>query len=176
MNNEEIDKIPEPENSGVEATQIVASPIEIQPLIRGAPSGGISHYPLTDAIREISESGVRGQAGMILLQAFTKRLESDLSETKQEKNEGLAEVKKWKEDYYDEKEKGAVLRERLRISDRVKILQNIFITLGGMVVGVAVPNLRSEQNAWAIAGIILGACLLLIGWFFPFRSREEVSR
>lgn len=67
-----------------------------------------------------------------------------------------------------------MLTERLKSSERLNVLKNILLTLGGIVLGVAAPNLALKENGWAIAGIILGLALLLGGWFLPFRFKQEV--
>lgn len=173
MTNEQTDKIdklpPEPEKTGVDPTQEFA-PFDIK-ASKGSAPGGISQSPLTDAIREISQGG----GPMILLEKFCQRVELDLSEVKREKNEALSDGRKWKDAYYAEREGCAVLKERLKGSERLNILKNILLTLGGIFVGIAAPNLTLEKNGWAIAGTILGFLLLFGGWFLPFRSKEEVS-
>jgi hypothetical protein len=172
MTSEETDKIeklpPEPEKTGVEPTQDHGE-IEIKSL-KGSAQGGISQSPLTDAIREISQ----GAGPMILLEKFCQRVESDLLEVKEERNGASTEAEKWKDLYYAEKEKCAVLKESVKGSGGLKILKSIFLTLGGVVVGVAGPNLTLKENGLAIAGTILGLLLLFAGWFLPFRSKEEV--
>lgn len=177
MSTEETEKLPpEPETSGTDKTQLTSSSSQFPLVVRGSAAGAISNYPLTDAIKEISEGGVRGQAGMMLLYASTQRLESDLLQMRHERNEASADAKKWKENYHNEKEKCAVQKEKLHNLSKTKILQQILITSGGIIAGFGASKITTSQSIWPIISLIFGLCLLLLGWISSLISEEETKQ
>jgi len=166
---------PEPEKTGVEPIQSTP-PNEVYQLKPARLSaGGIGHYPLTEAIREISESGVRGQAGMLLLFASTQRLESDLLVVRQEKDNAVKELNAMKINFFEKKEIVEVLKERLNSVRKLRLTQNVMITLGGMIAGTAASLLKANNIGWPIAGIVLGGFLLFAGWYGFHDEKEEVK-
>ncbi|MEW6520037.1 MAG: hypothetical protein AB1461_11540 [Thermodesulfobacteriota bacterium] len=174
--NAEPDKLPpEPEVTGVKPVQLKSSSDEWASKTEGASPGGIGHYPLTEAIREISEGGVRGQAGMLLLYASTQRLESDLLTVRQERDSAFTELNKLRERFFEKKEAVEVLKERIVSFKQNRLAQNIMITLGGIVGGNAVTFFRSDNVGWPLAAIVLGAGLLFCGWFGCNDKRKEVE-
>jgi hypothetical protein len=126
--------------------------------------GGIGQYPVTSALKELVDAGVRGQSGMVLLYTLIQKLESDLKETRDEVKELRNEAEKWKTDYYTVKQEKAVLDGQLTELKRHRTLQNIIITLGGIVEGVAVPYLISQPTGASVAVALLGLILLMLGW------------
>lgn len=175
MNIESEKLPPEPEMTGVEPVQFKSTKDGWTPQSVSPSVGGIGHYPLTEAIREISEGGVRGQAGMLLLYASTQRLESDLFTVRQERDNAIAELNTMQEWYYSKKEIVEVLKERLMSVKKLRRTQNVLITIGGIVAGTATSILKADNLGWPIAGILLGVCLLFAGWFGLNDNRKEVE-
>lgn len=166
---------PEPEQSGVEPSQTKATEEQSESLVRVSSSQGISQYPITEALREISESsGVRGQAGMVLLLASTQSLESQVFQLRQEKIEALKAADRWREGFHAKKERTSVLHERLGALRRLKDLKQIVATLGALVVGVAGSRLTADLTGGAIAAAVLGVLLLLASWW-PVSGPKEDS-
>lgn len=166
---------PEPEQTGVEPVQIKPSKDDREMKMLSPSVGGIGHYPLTEAIREISEGGVRGQAGMLLLYASTQRLESDLLIVRQERDSAIKEMNTMKDSYFAKKELVEILRERLTSIKTLRTTQNVMITLGGVVTGTAASFLKTDNLGWPIAGILLGICLLWGGWYGSHDKDKEVG-
>lgn len=162
---------PEPEKPGSDGTQSASSVEESKQIIKSKSIGGLSPYPFSDALRDISELGVRGQSGMVLLYAVIKRLESDLDEAREERKKSHDEAQDWRSKYHAASVENAVLRERLGGEERIKLLQNILITLGGIVLGVAIPNLNGQSFGLAFSSVLLGLLLLVGGWLWPLRRK-----
>lgn len=170
---EKIEALPKPEESGTDATQEKAIEVISEPAMRGIPPGSITQYPLTSALRAISEIGIKGQSAMVLLAAGTARLESDLADERNDRKKASQEADRWKDKFHEESQTNAVLREKLKSYEHAKRPQNVLLTLGGIVTGIAVPNLLKDVTGSWIALTLLGACLLLIGWILPRTVRKE---
>jgi hypothetical protein len=128
--------------------------------------------PLSSTIQTLQEAGVRGQAGMALLQVITGRLESDLAIARDEIVALRAELREIQRFYYEERERAGVLRERLKTTGQLRWVQGIAIALGGVVGGIAGGHLSDGKPGYAYAGILLAAVLLLVG-FVPLKSSED---
>jgi hypothetical protein len=137
---------------------------EVRTLAQVEVVGGIGQYPVTNALRDLIDAGVRGQSGMVLLYTLIQKLESDLKESRDEIKELRQEVDKWRTDYYATKQNNAVFVEQLSDLKKTRKLQNIMITLGGIVIGVATPYLITQRTGASIAAALLGFVLLVVGW------------
>src|SRR5437879_4471494 len=135
----------EPERSGAELTQRQASEEEVAALLRSPATGGIVEYPLSDALGQVSEQGVRGHAGMLLLNAFVRHGEGKLFQLRGERDEELRRLNQCQESLHECQSTNAVLNERFLSFSRISLLQSVFITIGSLVLGVSVPIAIEKQ-------------------------------
>jgi hypothetical protein len=148
-------------------------PVE-QPIAVHTDTGGLQQYPASDAVRFAAESGmVRNQAAKILLQSLVQLRETDLADTRQERRLAREEGDRYKENFFKEQTKSAVLAERLRGDLNMKKLQNAIITLGGALLGVGLQPLLAAFSMGYFLVALLGLLLLLIGWFYPNEKKEQ---
>lgn len=175
MNNSEQSELPpEPEESGVEELQ-QTSDKEDEPgtAVAVSEGSGIAQVPLTDAVQDYMDSGIRGQAAMAFLYVHIQQLERSLKETRDELDEVRGELKDSRSSLATERQTTAVLRERLRGVQDASTLRNVMLTLGGLLGGAGLPQLALGITGWAIGALALGGLLLLGGWILPFRRTEE---
>jgi hypothetical protein len=163
---------PEPSDTGVAPEQKATPLADSQALIPSQLGGGLEAIPLSSAIREVIEGGVRGQAAMVLLLSSTRHLEKDLNDARQEGKDARHEASRWREEFYSQRQRVAVLEERVTNAMNIAPLQSLLMTIGGVVLGVAVPFLEKSLG-WSVAGIALGAVLLMGGWRLRFKGKEE---
>jgi len=137
-------------------------------------SGGLQQYPVADAVRIAAETGlIRNQGAKLLLQSLVQLREVDLADARKERGFAREEVEKYKEDFFNERTKSAVLTERLRGDLRLKKMQNVMITLGGIMLGAGLAPLLAAFSAVYCAVAVLGLVLLIAGWYYPTDSKEE---
>jgi hypothetical protein len=164
---------PEPEHSGTKADQSKSLVEQDKYQPEGIASGGLAQFPLTTVVQAISELGIKGHSAMALLFASTKRLESDLLEERKEKASSISELNSFKEKYFQEKENNAVLKERVTSAQRLKTLQNVFLTLGGLLAGLGGQNLIQRYEGSSLILTMLGLCFLIAGWLWPNPISKE---
>ena len=133
---------------------------------------GIRQYPLTDTIRNLADSGVRSNAGLMLLVQSVQRLERDINEARKELNQKDEELKKMTSSYYEMKEENSVLKEKISSYKERHILQNVLITLGGLILGLSTPEFLDEQNTWSLIASLIGAIMLVFGWL-TYRREDK---
>ena len=138
----------------------------------GAEASGLILTPISSTILTLQDGGVRGQAGMALLQVITARLESDLADAREEIKALRNELKEVQRQYYEEHEKVGVLHERLETTMHQRWFQGLAIALGGLVGGIAGSHLNDERPGYAYAGVLLAVVLLIVG-FVPMASSED---
>lgn len=173
MTNNSQDQIPtEPENTGVRPEQEKSQSSQL-PIVLPPESEGISEYPLTGAIKEFLEKGVRGQAGMLLLHASAERIENELCRARAELNLLRRQAEQWKEQYYKSQEQCSVLNEKIKGLKRFRVLQNIMITAGTLMSGVSFKYVDGQNAPLAVVGIGAGILLMLVGWFYKYPNGEE---
>lgn len=154
------------------ALQSQGVPLEISP-DENSSTGGLQQYQVTDAVRAAIDSGmIKNQGAKIFLQSLVQLREADLADARQERQSARAEVERYKEMYFREHTTNAVLTERLRGELRLKKLQNVLITLGGVLLGVGLQPLLTTFSVGYFLVAILGLALLLGGWFYPKDSNE----
>jgi hypothetical protein len=173
--NEINEIIPEPDKTGAKENQ--AKAVSTQPVTEseGIPKGGLQHYPLTTVVQAINELGIKGPSAMALLFASTKRIESDLVEEKSERKKYVDACDNLKDKYYGQRETNAVLNERLKTAERMHILQNIFLTFGGIFGGVGIQNLVANFSGLSLVISLMGFCFLIAGWLWPSLTKKEAK-
>jgi hypothetical protein len=157
--------------SGV--VQEVGAPIELS-LISESKTGGLEQYPMTDAIRWAGELGMfRNQGLKVFLQTLCHLRETDLKDARVERKAEHEQAERFKEVFFNEKTETAVLRERLRGDLRLKKLQNVFLTIGGILCGAGLQPLLASFSAIYCIVTIVGLVLLLFGWFYPENPKDS---
>jgi len=135
--------------------------------------GGIQQYPVSEGVRAAVDYGlVRNPAAKMLLQSLVQLRETDLADARQERRSARDTVEQCKESLFNERTKNAVLNQRLRGDLKFKKLQNVMITLGGVMFGVGLEPLLTAFSAVYFAVALLGLILLTIGWFYPADPKE----
>jgi hypothetical protein len=141
----------------------------------GIPQGEIGQYPLTATVRAMQEYGIKGFSAMALLCSHTERIETDLVEARRKNEELREDLNTIREKYYAAKEQLAVLSERLASTGKMHTLQNVLLTLGGVSLGTGVRMMLDTFTGTSIAVALLGAVLLLFGWFWSPQAKEAKS-
>ena len=155
---------------GTASIQRNVKPDELQTFVPSSSKGGIVELPLTEALREIRQ--INTQAAMLLLCSHASKLETELQETKKERNEAQQKSEKWMQSFYGEEKNSAVFRTDFRAVSSKKNLQKFVGAIGGLTAGVAIPFLFSESTrGWGLAGSIVGIALLIVG-FWPSEFKE----
>ena len=167
MNQEDKDENVLPEESGSLEEQEIASETDRSVALSVAELGG----PMSGALGEIPASGIRGGAGMALLGGFARYVERNLEWVKKDLDKCRSEVSELSGLHRDEKEKAAVLTERLKGQGRQKILQNLLLTVGALTAGWGAQG-TPDGVSWP--AMVLGALLLLGGWLWPLGDGGSV--
>jgi hypothetical protein len=112
---------------------------------------------------------------MLLLCSHASKLETELQETKEDRNDAQQKSEKWMQAYYGEEKKSAVLRTELRAVSSKKNLQKFVGAIGGLIAGVAIPFILVESTrGWGLASSIVGIALLIVGfWPSEFKETKE---
>lgn len=146
MEQASADLPPQPEKSGSDLTQEAKTPADGVQLIRThAGAEGIAAIELSDALNEMREGGVKGQAGMLLLHAHAVRLEREIAQLRTERNEAQRATDQYRSQYEQERVNTAALRTYVASLETNRSLQNALITFGGLLLGSGAQFLRREQ-------------------------------
>lgn len=99
---------------------------------------------------------------MVLGTAIVRDMETDLRETKDE-------LKTLSAKHHDECLRTAVLKGQLHSERRLKILQNVLITGGGLLNAMGIKLLFDQQQLHSPAFVFLAVGMLLTvgGWLWP---------
>jgi hypothetical protein len=170
MDDQIIELPPESVPSAVD--QAVATPQKVEALTRLSGSGGLVQSPKSQAVLELEATGIRG-GGMILLHAMMTGLEEDVRRARAETIATEKEMDTWKTKYFSEREKAAVLRERIHALARVKLLQNIFLSIGGVFLGLGAKLMLESKEGLGAVFLALAAVFLFAGWLWPTGFRNE---
>lgn len=158
---------PEPEETGVSPDQQAAIVETLPAIIDQHSASGIRGVSMSGALARLP-SGVTGHAAKLLLQVSTAQLEGELQQARRERDDARTSADEWKDKCLVEEKNVAVLTDRWETSRSLRLLRNALITLGTIVASVSV----STEN-WLAT--LLGATLLLMGWFWPERG-PKVTR
>lgn len=171
--NSEAQIPPEPENPGTTPEQEKSAPVQV-PVVLPAGTEGISEYPqLTGTLKEMIDTGVRGQTAMLLLQVNTARIESDLSRSRAEATLLQRKVDEWKDSYYESQKHCSVLKEKISGLIKFRVLQNAMITAGTLLSGVSLKYMEGQNASLAGVGILAGIMLMLLGWLYKYPNGGE---
>jgi len=173
LNQSLSDTSSEPLPASKQAIQAAGTSLEVS-VTTDTPAGGIQQYPVADAVRAAGEAGlIRNQGAKIFLQSLVQLREADLADARQERREARNDVEHYKEAFFKEQTKNAVLIERLSGDIRFKKLQNVLITLGGVFLGAGLQPLFAAFSPVYCVVAVAGLVLLLFGWFYPTGPRKE---
>ena len=96
-----------------------------------------------------------------------------MRDARAERKAAQVSIDSLRDGYHTEQTNRAVLEERLRGETRVRGLQNIFITLGGVLLGCGLAPLLAESFAITIVFTVVGIVMLIVGWFYPERKGKS---
>src|SRR5438105_560833 len=99
---------PSRRKTGVDPRQYEAEPSETRSLVAVASAGSYAEYPLTDAVGELGDTGVRGRSAMAFLYAIARRLEEDLAEARKELAQLRAQASSLKDKLANSEQRSAV--------------------------------------------------------------------
>ena len=85
---------------GTASIQRDVKPDELRTFIPSSSRGGIVELPLTETLKEIRQ--INSQAAMLLLCSHASKLETELQETKKDRNDVQQKSEKWMQAYYGE--------------------------------------------------------------------------
>jgi hypothetical protein len=128
-------------------------------------SGAIGQYPTTEALRALSDTGIRGSA-MFLLLPIVHNLECQLEAA-------TKELKELREMYHQECIKTSKLEQELEGAKKLKVLQNVLLTGGGILNTVGVKLILDQQHVPAALLITVGVLLLFAGWLWSFGGKKK---
>lgn len=170
-------ELAEPEESGSQPGQSPADEQEAELLSTVAGSSEIGAYPFSETVRDLGDSGVRGESAMAFLALHAQRLEAELRDSREKLEETRERLESARDAFHDQKERVAVLEERLKGEDRFRFARRVMISIGGILGGVGGPLLTEEMTSGVGWFLTVGsAVLLLTGWLIPASSAEEDSQ
>jgi hypothetical protein len=154
--------------------QAVPTPQQVHSLTKIHGRGGLLQTPKSQALLELEETGIRG-GGMVLLRAIVLGLEDDLRRERIASSEAKLESDSWREKFFSEKEKAAVLQTQIDALTRMKILQNVLLSVGGIFGGLGVKLLVDDKTGLGAIFLVTGAVFLFTGWLWPtgFSKKEQ---
>lgn len=162
------DEVP-PTTVVVAVDQRIATPQETHTLLRPTPSlGALGQCSKSEAFYTLMEIGLRG-GSMVLGHAIVRDIEIDLRETK-------VELKTLSERYHNECVRTAVLEGQLRSERKLKILQNVLITGGGLLNAMGIKLLFDQQqqlHSPALVFLAVGILLTVAGWLWPKGGEQK---
>jgi hypothetical protein len=149
-----LDTPPKVEN--ISAAQSSGTPQETNALAKFASSPGtFAEYPKSSAVWQLYETGIRGNA-MVLLFSIVHGIEAELRDVKDE-------LKSLRQSYHDECLKTARLEGELSSERKLKKLQNMFLIFGGLLNSLAVKLYYDEQKSIGLLMFVIGLAMILVG-------------
>lgn len=147
--------VPPPEDTGVEGKQIEQEPSSTKALVQSYEDsqGGIEEHPLSGAVRQLLEAGVRGESGMTLLSAHIASVTQELQSCREKYDDLCKQLTK-------EKVEAAVAKEKLRTSRAENSRRTIMLTVGALIAGSTVA-IFGESFVFGIIGLVVGFALIL---------------
>jgi hypothetical protein len=170
-----FDPQPPPKIDATASNQTLVTPAQAEALTRHDGIGGIAQFQNTEALIEIGEAGLKGPS-LVLIRAIVGKMESDLRR-EQAKNEALeADRDNWKDKFYLGKETVSVLEERIRGLTKMKLLQNVLLSAGGVFVGLGAKLLLDQKQNSGLLFISFGLVFLFTGWLWPVGAKANDQR
>ena len=139
--------------------QVVSTPPDSSAIKQMMKSGGLTEHHLSQALLDLKETGIRGNAMPFPL-TIVLNLEMRLRRAEES-------LEYWRSLCEKERLKSAVLETQLAAERKVKILQNVFLTVGGLLNTLGVKLIYDKQTPTGLAMLGLGIALQIAGWLWP---------
>lgn len=163
--------LPEPEKTGVDSTQIkTASEVVVIP-----PTPN-EEALLSNAIAAYREKGFTpSHMGLVVFGA--KHMEGQIRDLTRERDKLRHELDATKEAQHKAERLIERLDEKLRNAANVGVGTNIAQTIGGVALGAGLQQIMTTTpSAFAWAGIVAGAILIVSGWIPGFLASQREKK
>jgi hypothetical protein len=165
---------PEPEETGVRPEQRTPTQEETRALVPTVEGKDGASHALSERLGAIGESGIRGYAGVVLLQANVAHLEGEIRQLRSERDAAVQKAERYKDQYHEQKERAAVFEAERDAGKTVTRLRKVLITAGGIIVSFGLRGFfETQQPVWTWPATIAGCAILLAGWFLPDRRSPK---
>jgi len=149
-----------PKIDSLAIAQSLTAPQETNSLVKFVNNPGtFAEFPKTSAVWQFYEKGVR-DGEKILLFSVVHGIESELRETKDELNT-LRKL------YHEERLKTTSLEGQLSAERKLKILQNLFLIIGGLLNTLAIKLYYDKQESVGLMLLVLGLAMIFAGLLWP---------
>lgn len=164
---------PEPKETGVkleqEKSEAVPPSVEIQPY-----KTGVQEYTLSKDLENVIEQGISDRTAMLFLRTITVKNEMELSRMRAEIALLRRDIDQWRDKYHESQRLYSIIMERSKGYKNIKILQNIFVTIGALFAGGSIRSFFDAQFSTPnVVFLVCGSLLMAIGWLYPFSGSEE---
>lgn len=167
-----LEKIPEPEDSGSSGTQIAArESVSVE-----LPDHPIAGQPIEQAIAGLAATRSRSLGGDVaasLLVGSVSQISHQLSEARTELKALESKLERCRFDLQTEKVNNATLKGKLESIESEKAIRSVCLVAGTAVSGLGLDQVKSSQWAVGITLVSIGIALFLIGWFSVGRSNKQ---
>jgi hypothetical protein len=166
----EYTEVPEPQDSGSDGSQIKADLAH-----EFIPSQQLTN-PMAQAISGLAASNSRafgGEVASTLIAGATSQMSIELNQTKEELAVLRDKYESLMNSLAEVRIKKAVLSERIVGFNSTRHLKNIGIAIGGILLGLGVKLIGDNAQAYGFGAIIVGALLLIAGWFSTPKEGEK---
>jgi hypothetical protein len=160
--------------ANLEATdQTATSAVGDVQLVKGG-QGALRPFPVSpsEALEEIEVSGVRGNS-MTLLRTMVSMLEAGLKEARERIVVLEGKIESTLKEYNERDKAVAVLERELENVGKLKLLQSVLLTVGGIINGIGVKYLM-DGKALGLIALAVGCLLLIAGWLWPLGAKRNV--
>lgn len=113
-----------------------------------------------------------GEIGASLLAGSFHQLSNDLDSAKVELREMREQLSNSNKELNNWKQNSLVLEERVLANGKIRTLGNAALTLGSVLVGVAIELYRSKMLNIAGAVALVGVIMFLLGWFTGLGNKK----
>jgi hypothetical protein len=159
-----VTHVPEPLNTGSAGTQKEGS-VELVPAAQESPWGSLPMAQTVGGLAATRARSLGGEVASALLAGSFAQLSYDLQETKRELSTARQQLDETRIELSGSRTEAAVLHERVGTASKTKHFRNLGITVGAMLIGIGVDLYRNGIYALASILCLLGALLILVGWF-----------
>ena len=165
----------QPADTGSKGTQGPSIAGQEVSLIRATDAGGLSAYPVSNAILEMAETRTRGFGNITtfqLLAAYTQQVTIENSQLRNEVRDAQTDNRQLSDSLHAEKGKNGILREKLLSDMRNRPLRNVCITLGSAMALWGIDLLSGSNLKMAVGALVFGTVLIILGWLSAPTHKE----
>jgi len=158
--------VPEPEATGSTGTQRSGS----TDMIPSVNMGTFDSLPITRAVEGLAATRSRGMGGEVvagLLAGSFGQISHELAETKADLRVARAEITSTRDALSREQITNASLRQCVLSNESNRLIHNIAIFVGTILLGSSIEFYKSSYHVWAFVSGLLGVVLVLVGWLNP---------